>query len=259
MASLGEDAQTKEMVPVGTSASARFRSAILDAARDELGRDLPAGTVVVGSAARVGSTNTVAYPMGDLTLIWCAPEVAPRLASLDGQPALSNDEFVEAGTALGGKAAGWGRFRVVEDMPPVPDVDSARVRTLDRDDADDCAVITDFIAACPEEDRDEAELDIDDLDPAILAVLDCEGAAAALAFARPWNHDQDFDDIGIITRPDCRGQGLGAAAVALLVHQQQALGRLPLYNCDVENAGSDALADSLGFTLVQSVASVRFA
>lgn len=236
----------------------RFRAAVRAAACAELGHDLPSGTSVVGSPGRSGSKIAVAYPMGDQTVIWCAPEVAPLLASLEGRPPLSNEDFVEAGVALGGAPGGRGRFRVLEGMPSAHDITSSRVRSLDRDQVEARAVIAEFIAACPSEDRDEAELDIDDLDPVILAVLDDAGAAAALAYARPWDYDDGFDDIAIITRPSCRGQGLGAAAVAALARQQQARGRRMLYNCDVDNVGSNRLAESLGFTVVQSVASVRF-
>lgn len=66
-----------------------------------------------------------------------------------------------------------------------------------------------------------------------------------------------FDDVGIVTTPTYRGRGLGRAAVGHLVRQQHNRGRLALYNCDVDNVGSDRLAESLGFTLAQTVASVR--
>ncbi len=233
--------------------------AVQAAAGAEVGHVLPVGTSVVGAAARKGSTSVVAYPMGDRTIIWCAPDVAPRLASLDGQPALSNDEFVQAATELGGIQGGWGRFRVLEGRPPVPDIDPAQIRALDRDNAADRAFIADFIAGCSTSDLDEAELNINELDPVILALLDASGAAAAMVYGMPWMFDADFDDIGIITRPDCRGRGLGTAAVAYFARQQQRVGRLPLYGCDTENIGSDRLAESVGFSLVQTVASLRFA
>lgn len=247
------------MSSTDSAACDRFRMAVQAAASAALGHEVPVGTSVVGAADRKGSTSVVAYPMDDRTIIWCAPDVAPRLASLDGQPALSNDDFLRAGIALGGIQGGWGRFRVLEGMPPAPDLDRCAVRALDRDNAADCAFIADFIATCSANDLDEAELDIDELDPVILALLDASGAAAAMVYAMPWMFDADFDDIGIITRPDCRGQGLGAAAVAYFARQQQRVGRLPLYGCDIENIGSDRLAESVGFTLVQTVASISFA
>ncbi len=251
--------QTYLVTPTDAAAADRFRMAVQAAASAELGYELPVGTSVVGAAGRKGSTSVVAYPMGDRTVIWCAPDVAPRLASLEGQPALSNDEFVKAATELGGIQGGWGRFRVLDGMPPAPGLDPSQIRALDRDNAADCAFIADFITTCSANDLDEAELDIDELDPVILALLDASGAAAAMVYAMPWMFDADFDDIGIITRPDCRGRGSGAAAVAHFARQQQRLGRLPLYGCDTTNIGSDRLAESVGFTLVQTVASVRFA
>lgn len=245
------------MSPREPSVSSRFTQAIRQAASADLGRPILAGTSVVGAAAREGSTNTVAYPMGESTLILCAPDIAPRLAHLNGDVALSNEAFVEAATALGGIAAGWGRFRVHEGRPPEPDLDATRVRPLDRANAADRELIENFVAGCSEADLDETELELDDLDPDLLGIQDETGALVALAMGRPWDLDANFDDVGVITHPEHRSQGLGGAAVALFVRQLHSRGRFALYNCDVVNVGSDRLADALGFTVAQTVASVR--
>lgn len=97
--------------------SRRFVEAIRAAARADMGHELPPGTTVVGSAGREGSDAAVAYPMGDSTLVWCAPRLVAHLASIDGGPALSNDAFVSVATALGGTDVSWGRFRVFEGTP----------------------------------------------------------------------------------------------------------------------------------------------
>ncbi|MGP5732949.1 GNAT family N-acetyltransferase [Arthrobacter rhombi] len=246
------------MSSVDTSASRRFIEAIRMAASEELGHGLPPGTTVLGSRSREGSRKAVAYPMGEPTLITCAPRLVARLGSIDGGPALSNDAFVSAATALGGTPASWGRFRVFEGVPSDPDLDPARVVPLDRDQERDRAIIAEFIAACTEDDLAAAELEMDHLDPSILGVQSDDGVLGALAFGRPWPLDDRFNDVGIVTAPEYRGRGLGRAAVAQFVRQQHDRGRLSLYNCDVDNIGSDRLADSLGFTLVQTVASVRF-
>lgn len=244
---------------VDTSASRRFTDALRAAMSGDLGRDLPVGTTVVPSARREGSDTVVAYPMGASTAVVCAPRLVARLSALDGGPALSNDAFVAAATALGGAASTWGRFRVFEGAPSFPDLGATRVVALDRDREQDRAVIAAFTTACSTQDLAAAELEVEHLDPTILGVRSNDGTLGAVAFGRSWQHDDRFDDIGVITDPDHRGRGLGRAAVAQLVRQQHERGRLALYSCDVDNVGSNSLADSLGFMLVQTIASVRFA
>ncbi len=246
------------MPPVGTSASKRFSEALRAALSQELGRELPPGTMVVASQRREGSGTAVAYPTGGSTVVACAPRWVARLGPLDGGPVLSNDAFVSAATALGGTPSTWGRYRVLEGVPSAPDLEPARTVPLDRDRERDRAIIAAFMAACSEDDLAAAELELDHLDPTILGVRSDDGALDALAFGRPWPHDDRFDDVAIVTAPDHRGRGLDRAAVAQLVRRQHARGRFALYGCDVDNVGSDRLAGSLGFTLVQMVASVRF-
>lgn len=249
----------EHMPSVDASASQRFIEAVRAAMSVELGRGLALGTTVVGSRSREGSDTVVSYPLGESTAVVCAPRLVDRLRSLNGGPVVSNEAFVVAATALGATPGTWGRSRVFEGVPSAPDLDPARVVALDRDRESDRALVARFIAACSKEDLDAAELKVDDLDPTILGVRSDDAALGALAFGRPWTHDGRFDDVGVITAPDHRGRGLGRAAVAQLVRQQHERGRLALYNCDVDNVGSDRLADSLGFTLVQTIASVRFA
>ncbi len=213
---------------------------------------------MVGSPGREGSNSTVAYPMGESTVIWCSTALAPRLADLDGTPALSNTQFIRAATALGGIPGSLGRFRVLDGPPKTPAGQTPELRSLDRDDRNHQRLIADLVAECSQDDLDECELAMDDLDPVIVAALDPVGAIAALAFVRAWGIDADFDDMGVITRPDCRGRGYAQSAVAHCARQRQEAGRIPLYNCDAENLGSNRLAESLGFQLVQTVASVRF-
>lgn len=200
----------------------------------------------------------MAYPMGERTVIWCSPALAPRLATLVRNAAISNDDFAQEAAELGGTFSGQGRFRLLLSPPHDIDSGTADLQVLSRDNPADCALIQDFIDACPEADLDEAELEMGDLDPVILVTLDQQGAISAYASTRPWDVNPNFDDVGILTRPDTRSQGLGTAAVAALARQQLAAGRVPLYNCNVDNLGSNRLAEVVGFELVQTVSAVRF-
>ncbi len=69
--------------------------------------------------------------------------------------------------------------------------------------------------------------------------------------ALAWVFDQAdaFDAIGVSTMPRFRQLGLGrGVASALLTHIVHQRGRVPLWSTSAENAASQALARSLGFT-----------
>jgi predicted GNAT family acetyltransferase len=73
--------------------------------------------------------------------------------------------------------------------------------------------------------------------------------------------DEDFGgrwDIGVLTHPDHRRKGLGVRSVQRLVVDLVADGQLPLYRHNLDNAGSAALAESLGFVLATRLLAVRY-
>lgn len=243
---------------VSTDPAERLRAAALAMAARDLGRELTDGTTVVPTADREGSTNAVAYPIGDRTIIWCAPDIAPRLASLNGPRALTADEFVAAAEALGGTFVGRGRCRVLNAEPRSPSHDGYDLVELDRDSAVDRQLLGAFLEACPQDDVEEAEIDMDELDAAIVVALAADGSIASYASGRDWWMDADFDDIGVLTHPDHRGRRLGAVTVAEFAKRRVPAGRLMFYNCDVDNLGSNRVAESVGFELVVTVAAAKF-
>lgn len=237
----------------------RLIEAVSTKASGDLGRALPAATTVVASADREGSTSAVAYPLGDRTVIWCAPAVAPRLESLNGPGALTADEFLAVAAELGGTFVGMGRCRVLNTAPEAPSREGYDLIGLDRDNEADRQLLAAFIAACSKDDLDEAELDMDELDPAIVVAVAPDGSIASYASGRDWWMDADFDDVAVITHPDHRGHRLGAVVVAEFAKQRMSAGRLMFYNCDVKNLGSNRVAETVGFELVVTVAAARFA
>jgi GNAT superfamily N-acetyltransferase len=245
--------------PAVADAASLLVQALTVAAGRMLGRELGAGTTVVADGGREGSDVAVAYPLGDRTIVWCAPALGERLRPLNGRVALGNDEFVARSSELGGVCSGAGRQRVLPRPAPDATVDSSRLVVVDRDDPDDRRLVAAFVDRCAHDDLDEAELDMDELDEAIVGVLDPAGALASYASARPWRFDARFDDIAVITRPDQRGRGLGTEAVAALCRRRQRIGRMMFYNCDVDNLGSNRLAEVLGFQQVCTVTAVSFA
>ena len=116
----------------------------------------------------------------------CSTALAPRLAALEQPHAVSGEGFVEAASALGGTVVGAGHHRVLTGEPLPRYVDTFRIATLDRDDDRDRALIEAFVAGCSDDDRDEAELTLDELDPAITVLIDEHGSIASHASARPW-------------------------------------------------------------------------
>lgn len=240
----------------------RYVDAVVHEAAKDLGRELPLGTIVVGATDREDSTTAVAYPLGDRTIVWCSPAIATRLAALDQPHAMTVDEFIAAAEELGATFFASGRARVMTTAPN--DVRSDALHAdydlveLDRDVAADRELLATFVAECSADDLDEAELDMDELDPAILVALAPDGSIASYASGRHWWLDADFDDIAVLTHPDHRGRRLGAFTVAEYVRRRQAGGRLMFYNCDVANLGSNRVAEAVGFELMVTVAAVRF-
>ncbi len=245
--------------PAHPDARARVIAAIRNAAEAAFGDEIPAGTTVVASPDRAGSNLAVAYPFGDRTIVWCAPgPISVTLEPLNGPVALSNQEFRARIEQLGGVFVGAGHHRVLSSPAPDPQIEPLRLVALDRDDAADVALIAAFVEHCSADDLNEAEVAIDQLDEAIVGVLDGSGALAAYASARRWFFDASFDDVAVITHPAHRGHGLGTAAVAALSQRRQRSGRTMFYGCNVENHASGALAEAAGFELVHTVTAVSF-
>ncbi|MCA9877809.1 MAG: GNAT family N-acetyltransferase [Thermomicrobiales bacterium] len=75
------------------------------------------------------------------------------------------------------------------------------------------------------------------------AVID--GALVAVAFTAALG--ERYVDVGIVTRPDFRGQGLATSAAALVCQAIQADGRTPAWGTSEENLASQRVAAKLGF------------
>ncbi len=233
----------------------QYWDAVRATAERDLGSNLGEGTIVIPSRDREGSTVVVAYPGSGFTLVWCAPAVADRLAELAGPIPLTGVEFLEATKEMGAKHVGDGHHRVLPSPVELTADPSTEIIQLDRDNTEHRALIQRLVDASSEDDLDESELEMDNLDSAIVVALR-DGEIASFASARPWEVGPRFDDIGVITHPDHRGHRLGSQVVAELCRRQQSAGRLMFYNCDVQNAGSNRLAETVGFTLVCRVTGV---
>jgi hypothetical protein len=237
--------------------SRRFVSELLRFAGAAAGRGLTRGTSVVAEESRAGSRLAVAYAVPGHTIVWCDPAITDLVAVVAGPSAIDVDTFLERARGVGGDEYGRTVQRVLDGPLVEPRTDLA-VRPFDPGDGDDLLRLSRFVSLCPDDDLEEAELDLADLDPIACVTVDGD-EIVAYASARPWTYGPDFDDIAVITRPDGRRAHRGAAAVADLVRRSQARRRLPLYRCDHDNLGSNRLAESLGFTIAGHLGAARFA
>ena len=107
-------------------------------------------------------------------------------------------------------------------------------------------LVTALHSGCTSSDVDEAEFEIEDLDPTLVGLID-HGALTALAGARPWDARPGLHDIGVIVHPDHRKEGAGTRVVEGVVQLLLNKGVTPLYRCSDANLGSASIARNTGF------------
>jgi GNAT superfamily N-acetyltransferase len=242
------------------SPSERYLASLLAAGETAHGRPLGSGTTLVVDPERDGTGSATCYPTPHASIVWCDPSVLVRLASIESSRTLSAQEFAAAAADLGAMLVGYGRNRVLDGDPRRPDADLGDlvVRHVGTGDAPPISMLDGLIAACDDDDVEEADLDLDHLDPTFTLLVTPDGTIAAYASGRPYDVEPSFDDIAVLTHPAWRGRRLGALAVHEFIRQRQAEGRRWLYRCNVDNVGSNRVAESLGFTLVTTIGAVRF-
>jgi GNAT superfamily N-acetyltransferase len=110
--------------------------------------------------------------------------------------------------------------------------------------ADDQADFDRLIAASPEDDVDEAYVELDHW---LVFGHWVDGRIVSAASMYPWD-DSTLADTGVLTAPDYRGRGLGSATVRAMNARALELGFEPQYRCQLDNHASVALARSAGLT-----------
>jgi GNAT superfamily N-acetyltransferase len=269
------------MSPASPPPSARYLAALRESAELLLGEPVRPGTMVVVDRDRAGTGTATCYPTPGASIVWCDADVAERLSSVASSSPLSAAEFVAAAERLGAQLVGYGHNRVLDAAPRRPDADADElvVRHVTGDKAIDKAIdeaiggnvgaiepigeevismLAALIADCDPDDVDEADLDLDQLDPAITLLVASDGTIAAYASGRPHELDPLLDDVAVLTHPEWRGRRLGALAVYEFVRRRQSEGRRLLYRCNVDNVASNRVAETLGFTLSTTIGAVEF-
>jgi GNAT superfamily N-acetyltransferase len=238
--------------------SERVVAAVRAAAESTLGRTVGDGTTIVADARRAGTGSASCFPTPGATIVWADPSVSERLAPLESARALSVHEFVGATETLGATPTGSGQWRVLDGAlrPPVADTVELTMQHVGTDDLPPVPLLARLIDECDDPDVEEADLDLERLDPLMTLLLAPDAHVTVFAGGRPHGLLEDYHDIGVLTHPAWRRRGLGALAVHELVRGH--LGCSWLYRCDVDNVVSARLADSLGFSLVTTTGTVSF-
>ena len=241
-----------------------YLDAIVTAAEEAAGRPLGGGTLACPDPDRVGRRSATSYPTPAGTVIWCDPALIDQIALLladEGGTAITTGRWVELAVAAGAEHAGSGNNRVLIGEIDRPSNGDGRfaARRLDRHVESDVETLRSFVIGIDQDDLDEAELDLDELDPFIVGLFDGD-EMVAYASSIPADEMPEFDDIAVLTHPQHRRRGLGALAVAEFVaHRTRAdPTRRMLYRCDVDNTGSNGVAEALGFDFVHTIGAVRF-
>ena len=112
--------------------------------------------------------------------------------------------------------------------------------------SDDAAAFAALVADCPEEDLDEAYVELDHW--LVLGTFLGDRLVSAGSLY-PWD-DTRIADLGVITLPEVRGRGFGRRTVRAMSAAALERGFEPQYRCQHDNAASVALARAAGFTLL---------
>ncbi len=139
------------------------------------------------------------------------------------------------------------RYLYPADLRPVAPPAHLLLRTLASDDAEALAALQ---ATCTSDEVEESEIGIDDE-----IGFGCFDGPRLVAVATGFRLT-GFMDIGVLTDPAYRRQGLGKVVVSALCAWCIEAPIIAQYRCLTTNAGSYAIAESLGFSLTFSQHSI---
>lgn len=129
---------------------------------------------------------------------------------------------------------------IVEQELLVASLDAQETRQLT---ASDQEVFDEFISRAPENDVDEAYVELDHW---LVYGTFVNGVLGAAASMYPWTGSK-LADLGVITLPDYRFQGLAKKIVRAISAEALRRGYEPQYRCQLENSASVAVAMGAGF------------
>lgn len=221
-------------------------SVLFGVAADRFGEP---GVLVVPSPDRQGQRLVSHYQVDRHSVFWIDPDLEPLFASWPAGPGpISFEEFGELARSTGATLIGRGaehllgpRYQTLRLAPELVMLDGRSAWGIE--------TVRTLLDDCSEDDLDEAEFEIDALDPFLVGWLE-GGRLLALAGGRHEPARPGCLDIGVLVHAGARGGGRGRAVVAATVEEILAAGQVPLYRCSVENTGSARLCRSIGFETV---------
>lgn len=207
------------------------------------------GVLVVPSAERHGQRLVSHYHVDQHSVFRIDPDLESLFGPWQIRPdSVPFDEFGDWARAAGATLSGRGvEHLLAVDYEPIRWAPELIV--LDGSSPTGIKTVRTLLEGCSEHDLDEAEFDIDALDPYLVGWVE-QGRLLALAGGRPEPARPGCMDIGVLVHTDARRSGRGRAVVAAAVDEILAAGHVPLYRCDVENTGSGRLCRSIGFETV---------
>lgn len=240
-----------------------------EAGVDRAALDRP-GTTVVGNPNRAGSGALACYHIGAHLVVWADPELVDQAASIGlvdaTGPARSGAEL----DRLVGSAGFEKVATVVSNLldgpaTPAGELDRSvvdyRHQWLPSDGSEVVDRVRAFTERCDPDEVEAAALDeLDEFDEAAInVVVDPEPRPGepepivAYASASGWDWDAALADIGVLVDAAHRRRGLANFVVANTVARLLDEGRIPLYRHEAQNAGSAAVAASIGFRPVATL------
>lgn len=215
------------------------------------------GSTVVPASSRRGTGRVSHHHIGRHSLIWTDPDVEAELADWNGRTtAIAFDELRTVALAANAELLGHGLEHVLPADHP-SSAWAAELIVLDGRSPEGIETVRTLLDECSPEDLDEAEFEIDALDPFLVGWI--EGRQLlALAGGRPEDFRPECMDIGVLVHPDARRSGRGRAVVAAVADQVVEAGHVPLYRSGSENIASQRLCRSAGFELVVELDGFRW-
>ncbi|MDQ4077864.1 MAG: GNAT family N-acetyltransferase [Chloroflexota bacterium] len=204
------------------------------------------GTRLLPEARFAGSNLIAIWYIGHCSLVQLDPAyidpVKEVLRAAGQSAALSGDLLQAAWGAERIQARDWGLAHYLYPAD-LPDVSPARAFTLRQLTVDDAAAMGALHEANTPEDVDEGYVEV--THPIAFGCF----AGDQLVAAASGYERTGFLDVGVLTHPAFRGQGLGTAVVGALCHWSIAQDLIAQYRCDAKNLASQRVAQALNFTL----------
>lgn len=162
---------------------------------------------------------------------------------------LSGADFVAAWGSEGARVGGM-KVYALDAATFCRFTPDARYTVRALNDADRAA-FDDFLARCSEGDRNEADIGLDQAAP--FGVFDGSRIVAG-ASTYGW---LGLVDVGVLTDPAYRGQGLGKAVVSAVAEHVCAQGGVLCYRHGLSNTASQGIAEGLCLSLYATVEAVH--